>query len=139
VAEPFNLDARAAARAEQQLEPLPVIFGGDEFLIDHYSLWPAEATEALVVGDLAGAFRHIMGAAQFDKFWAHHPTNGDLFDLMEAVEQHAGMSGLGERPRSRSFSAGTGGPLRPTSPPSTASTSRPRASRKGPSAKRPRG
>lgn len=137
MAEPIDLDAIRAAREASGLEPIPLRFGGDDFEIPNYQLWPAEAQEALLGGDLTAAFRLILGPAQFEKLWAHGPTIGDLNDLMDALDQRILGTGRGNSPGSGRSSPNTGAPSRPTSEPSTASTSRPRASRKGPSARRP--
>jgi hypothetical protein len=134
--DPIDLDAIRAAREAAELPSIPLRFGGDDFTVPNYAYWPAEAQEALVLGNLRLAFEEILGPAQFDKFWSHHPSIGDLNDLMDELDRRV-MAGRGNSPRSSPSSGSTSKPSTPTSGPSTGSTSPPRASRKGPSAKRP--
>jgi hypothetical protein len=138
MAELIDLDAMRAAREALNLEPIPMRFGGDDYEVPAYQHWPAEAQEALMRGNLRLAFEEILGPAQFDKFWSHHPTIGDMNDFMDELDRRVG-DGQGNSRRSSSSSGSIGKPSTPISGPSTSSTSRPRASRKGPSAKRPAG
>lgn len=132
----IDLDAMRAEREALALEPIPMRFGGDDYSIPPYQSWPAEAQEALMVGNLRLAFELILGEAQFDKFWSHRPQIGDMNDFMDALDQRV-LAGQGNSRRSSSTSGSTGKPSPLTSASTTASTSPPRASRKGPSAKRP--
>jgi hypothetical protein len=136
MAELIDLDVIRAAREAAGLEATPLRFGGDDFTVPNYSNWPAEAQEALIEGNLRKAFELILGPAQFDKFWSHQPSIGDMNDLMDELDRRV-MAGRGNSPRSSSSSGSTSRPSTPTSAPSTASTSSQRASRKGPSARRP--
>lgn len=121
--EPIDLDRMRADREALALQPIPLMFGGDELSIPHYSYWPAEAQEALVLGDLRRAFEEILGPAQFDKFWSHHPQIGDMNDLLDEIDRRV-MDGRGNLRGSSSSSRSTGAPSSQTSGRSTASTSR---------------
>jgi len=115
--EPFDLDAVRAARQEALGEPPMFIFGGQKFVC------PVELPAEFVylVHDGKAAMRCLLGA-DFDDFWAHQPSKGDLNDLVAWLTGRYGLN-PGESKASGGSSPTTGGHSRPTSSATTSSTS----------------
>lgn len=86
----FDLDAARARRIEEKGQPLPFTFGGEDFEVLPPGEWDLEVPELLAQGELAGAFRILLGSEQYDRFAAHRPRLGDLESLAVWLNETAG-------------------------------------------------
>jgi hypothetical protein len=109
VVEPFliNLDAARAQRAEAGGYRYGVVLGGEHFVFPAINEWPVEITNLLQAGDLVGALKLLLPERDHDRFFARHPTMGDMNELFESLGKVSGVGGLGNSPRSGRSSRST--------------------------------
>lgn len=117
----LDLDAARAARDEARGEGHWLKFGGETFELPAEMPW--DYFEILETGDMKAALGELLNG-DFDRFWAHKPTIGDMTLMASSVPALYGFGkGNPESPASGGSSAPTGSPSRPTSPAGTRSTS----------------
>ena len=59
--DPINLDEFDAALAEERLEPYPIVFLGERFVIPNERLWDAEVSDAIEGNHLWRVFALLLG------------------------------------------------------------------------------
>ena len=95
------IDLQAAAAAEVSGDPFRFRYGplGDLVLeVPAQKKWPVKAIVALDRGDLAEAFRLLLGADAFDQLCDAGLEFGELEHLMNLVAKEAGLDFSSGRP-----------------------------------------
>lgn len=96
MAEPFDLDAGRAARAEAAGAPFPFRFAGTDYTIPAPKQWPLDVTDLLAENKVAAALRALLGDDDYDRFTGAGATLADVEALFGAVGRWQGLDGLGE-------------------------------------------
>ena len=115
----LDLDAKRAARAEVQKTPHELVFGGETFEVP--ARMPLEVLDLMTDGKMRAAFALLLGGEEeTTRFFEHRPDDLDLEALMSVYNPD------GDAPESSASAASLpsiGRRSRPTSKPTTTSTS----------------
>lgn len=114
----IDLDAVAAAEAEQDREQPVVLLGGQKFLLPVSLEW--KVISLMQKGEIDEAINLLLGEDQAFDFWAQKPTDKVITALIKSLESTYEVGEPGESSASRDSSRNTSGRSRRTSRGSTA-------------------